>query len=582
MIILLFLILFNFQENNPGFLYLEAQKFFEEGNLKKAEELLSKAIEQNPDSNFLKIELAKIISYQNQLSKALKLLKSFNPSEDLMQDYYSLKFYLDLMLNDFNGAFEDYNYIKNVELTRENFNFIIEAIQNKFLKYLSEKDPNNFIKLLKIYLEYFPNEKEIQRALLNLYIEAGNFEDANDLIKNIELDEDMSPLVVDYLYYLFEKNDCKNILELKEKFKDSNSQEVLMVYPYCFLREGNLEDTISTIEKILKINPKNELVLSLLFEIKLIEGDYKGAKEILEILPKENEKQVNSIRINEALYYQIQGEYKLAEEIYFKLLNKFESKERINVLKKLYNFYKDIGDCEKTLEYSLKIQDEDKDDIFSYYRIAEAYLISNDIENGLFFLNLYNEFAGTKSMVDSIWLLLEYGYLDEAYYLIKELENQKKDMVQINQLWGFYFFKKDEIEQMEKVLRKDLDDASSLNLLGYFLIEKNQKLDEAISLIEKALKLKPNNGSYLDSLGWGYYKKGEYKKAYEILKRAIFLEPYNGIILSHIGDVCLKLEKYEEALIRYKQALSFQEPNMPNVLEKMKEALAALYKKMLK
>lgn len=581
MILLLFLILFNFQENNPGFLYLEAQKFFEKGNLKKAEELLSKAIEQDPDSNFLKIELAKIISYQNQLSKALKLLKSFNPSQDLIEDYYSLKFYLDLMLEDINGALEDYNYIKNVELTRENFNFIIEAIQNKFLTYLSEKDPKNAIKLLKIYLQYFPMEKEIQRTLLNLYIEAGNFEDANELIKNIELDEDMSPLVIDYLYYLFEKNDCKNILQLKEKFKDTNSQEILMVYPYCFLREGNLEDTISTIEKILKINQKNELVLNLLFEIKLIEGDYKGAKEILEILPKENEKQVNSIRINEALYYQIKGEYKLAEEIYFKLLNKFESKERINVLKKLYNFYKDIGDCKKTLEYSLKIQDEDKDDIFSYYRIAEAYLISNDIKNGLFFLNLYNEFAGTKSMVDSIWLLLEYGYLDQAYDLIKELENQKKDIVQIKQLWGFYFFKKDEIEQMEKIL-KDLEDASSLNLLGYFLIEKNQKIDEAISLIEKALKLQPYDGSYLDSLGWGYYKKGEYKKAYEILKRAIFLEPYNGIILSHIGDVCLKLEKYEEALLRYKQALSFQEPDMPNVLEKMKEALTAFYKKMLK
>lgn len=577
MIILLFLILFNFQENNPGFLYLKAQKFLEEGNLKKAEEFLKKAIEQNPDSIFLKIELAKIISYQEQFSKALKLLKSFNPSEDLMQDYYSLKFYLDLMLEDFNGALEDLNFIKDVELTRENLNFIVEAIQNNFLRYLSEGDPKNAIKLLKIYLKYFPMDKEIQKLLLNLYIEIGNFEDANDLIKNIELDESTSQLVVAYLYYLFEKKDCKNILKLKEKFEDSNSQEILMVYPYCFLWEGNLEETISIIEKILKINPKNELVLNLLFEIKLIEGDYNKAKEILELFPEDNEK-----KLNEAIYYQIQGEYKLVEEIYFKLLKKFEGKERVSVLKNLYYFYKNTGNCTKALEYSLKIQEEDKNDFFSYSRIGEAYLILNDIENGLFFLNLYNEFAGIENMVYSIWLLIEYGYLDDAYNLIKELENQKKDIAQIKQLWGFYFFEKGEIDQMEKILREDLDNASSLNLLGYFLLEKNQKIDEAILLIEKALKLQPYDGSYLDSLGWGYYKKGEYKKAYEILKRAIFLEPYNGIILSHIGDVCLKLEKYEEALLRYKQALSFQEPDMPNVLEKMKEALTAIYKKMLK
>ena len=56
MIILLFLTLFNIQETNPGFLYLEAQKFLEEGNLKKTEQLLNKALKQNPDSVFLKLE----------------------------------------------------------------------------------------------------------------------------------------------------------------------------------------------------------------------------------------------------------------------------------------------------------------------------------------------------------------------------------------------------------------------------------------------------------------------------------------------------------------------------------------------
>jgi Tfp pilus assembly protein PilF len=106
-----------------------------------------------------------------------------------------------------------------------------------------------------------------------------------------------------------------------------------------------------------------------------------------------------------------------------------------------------------------------------------------------------------------------------------------------------------------------------LNYLGYTYADLGQNLDEAERLIKEALKYKPNDGYITDSLGWVYYKKGEFEKAIKYLTRAIELVPDDPIMLEHLGDAYLKVNDKANALKFYQKSLQKKET------EKDKEAL---------
>ncbi|MEJ5165650.1 MAG: tetratricopeptide repeat protein [Thermoanaerobaculia bacterium] len=579
MILFIFFYLLSFQEKNPALLYLKSQVAIEQNNYEEAEKFLKEAIKLNPSDVFLKIELARVLIYSGKVAEAGDVLKGISPSDNLKGDYYSLKFYVELTSGEVDKAVESYSNIKDIELSKENVFFITQAIQANILKYLSEEDPANSIKLLKIYLNLFPEDITLKEALLNLFLEAKDLKEAEELIKKLTLSEESYPLILKYLSYLYKENSCRKILEMEKNFQNEEREEMLQIYSYCYFVEGQPEKVLETLSRILTLNPKNELALRMAIEIKIIDGQYEAARALLDVYPREREEQVNYIRETEALMYQLKGETEKAEEIYLKLLGKYESKERVKILKKIYNFYKGIGNCTKVLDYAFKIYEEEDNQPLNYLRIAEAYLINRDPDKGYFYLKIYNDYDEPQNLYESIWLLLDYGYLKEAEELIEKFKIYEKNSPLLHQAMGLYYFKNGMVSEMEEVLKKDKEDAHSLNLLGYFLIEKNQKLDEAISYIQKAIELQPYNGAFLDSLGWGYYKKGDYEKAYKYLRQANYLQPYSGTILSHLGEVSLKMGNYEEALLRFRQALYFQEQDMPDALKKIEEILRNFRKK---
>jgi tetratricopeptide (TPR) repeat protein len=96
-----------------------------------------------------------------------------------------------------------------------------------------------------------------------------------------------------------------------------------------------------------------------------------------------------------------------------------------------------------------------------------------------------------------------------------------------------------------------------LNYLGYSLIEKNSNLDEALDMIERAVKESPDSGYIVDSLGWGYYKLGQYEKAVPNLERAAELMPIDPIVNDHLGDVYWMVGRKTEAKFQWRRALSF-------------------------
>lgn len=99
-----------------------------------------------------------------------------------------------------------------------------------------------------------------------------------------------------------------------------------------------------------------------------------------------------------------------------------------------------------------------------------------------------------------------------------------------------------------------------LNYLGYSLVEKQIKLDEALEMIEEAVAASPDSGYIVDSLGWVLYRLGRYEEAVEHMERAVELMPVDPVVNDHLGDVYWAVGREREARFQWMRALSFVDP----------------------
>jgi tetratricopeptide (TPR) repeat protein len=98
--------------------------------------------------------------------------------------------------------------------------------------------------------------------------------------------------------------------------------------------------------------------------------------------------------------------------------------------------------------------------------------------------------------------------------------------------------------------------ARSYNYLGYMWIERSENLEEAGQFIRRALEMEPNNGAYIDSLGWLYFKQNRFEEALtELLRAAELLPEPDPVVFEHIGDACDKLGRKAEAVLYWQKAL---------------------------
>ena len=109
---------------------------------------------------------------------------------------------------------------------------------------------------------------------------------------------------------------------------------------------------------------------------------------------------------------------------------------------------------------------------------------------------------------------------------------------------------------LRSILAKDPNNATALNNLGYFLIERNERLTEALEMIQRAVRAEPANPSFLDSLGWAYFKLGKLTEAERHLSEAARRDNQSATIQEHLGDLYQKLGKTHQALAAWKKALS--------------------------
>ena len=116
-------------------------------------------------------------------------------------------------------------------------------------------------------------------------------------------------------------------------------------------------------------------------------------------------------------------------------------------------------------------------------------------------------------------------------------------------------------EQYEEAIKLRPDSAETLNNLAYLYTELNINNEKSLTMAKKANRLEPNNASYIDTLGWAYYRNGDLDNALIYLQKANSLVPAQNEILLHIGRVYLDKNEFEKALVYAKEAFKAN-PNM--------------------
>ncbi|HEY1245557.1 MAG TPA: tetratricopeptide repeat protein [Hyphomicrobiaceae bacterium] len=147
--------------------------------------------------------------------------------------------------------------------------------------------------------------------------------------------------------------------------------------------------------------------------------------------------------------------------------------------------------------------------------------------------------------------------------------------------WTFFYARGTCYERLKKLpeaeadLQRSLklsgDQPLTLNYLGYTWIDHSRYLKKGLQMIEKAVRLKPDDGYIVDSLGWAHYRLGNFNEAVKYLEQAVVLRPEDATLNDHLGDAYWRVGREREARFQWDQALKLNPE--PADAEKIKQKL---------
>ena len=128
---------------------------------------------------------------------------------------------------------------------------------------------------------------------------------------------------------------------------------------------------------------------------------------------------------------------------------------------------------------------------------------------------------------------------------------------------------------MKKALELYPDQPLVLNYLGYSWVDQGVHLDEGMDMIRKAVEQRPDDGYIVDSLGWAYFRTGNYDEAVKNLERAVELKPDDPTINDHLGDAYWRVGRTLEAQFQWAQAKDFKpdDDELAKIQDKLKNGL---------
>ncbi len=455
-----------------------------------------------------------------------------------------------------------------------------------------------------------PASEEAITSLAYLYDEQGEAQRAVDTLLALP-ETARSPRVYATLGYSYEqKKDYKNAIEAFRRAyeMDKDNLDAARGLAQNLLNDNQVEAALEQYKAIAEADPQDPQAQLRIAEIDRHRGKFDTALDRLKhaavLLPDSVE-----IPYNIALVYQAQGKYDDAIALLQQLLRKNEKPDangytasdrsnRALFLERLGGIYRDANRNQQAIEAFRKMADLGEesasrgyDQMVETYRESRQYAqalaaaqegASKYPENRSFKLDLAAQQADNgqaDAAIASVKALLKGTAEDREIYLaLANLESrlrrwsdaeealnqaekfskpEEKDSITF--MRGALYERQKKYEQAEEMFRRvlvgDPQSAGVLNYLGYMLADRGLRLEEALGFIKKAVEQEPLNGAYLDSLGWVYFKMGNYEQAEEYLRKASEKISNDGTIQDHLAELYAKTGRLRLAAARWERSL---------------------------
>jgi len=476
--------------------------------------------------------------------------------------------------------------------------------------YVRMLKPESAVISFKKALELNPDEMEARELLSEIYRRQGKWDLAERESREILARDSTSAESYFTLANVYlQRNDLKNAATMFQRllsFIPVPDPRVLDTIGGLYLELGQPDSAASIYKTLIELNPNEGYGYFRLAAVNEALGDMTTAVEnyarALQLNPK-----LAHARIRLSEIYVQQEKWGEAGRLLMEAV--LMDSTDLPSYQQMGNIYYEKGDTTAALETFSDIKKRFPRDWWAYYRLGMHYLSQEEF--GLAF----NEF---KRVIDlspqslSGWLYtgISLVHLDSLQlsqkYLLRALDLQPENMqgnyylgtiltqlnrpreaipylktaIKLNPTWVGVMSSLanayDSVQEFEAAdslyrasLKLDPENATLLNNYAYSLSQREIRLDEALQMAEKALESEPENGAFLDTIGWIYFKREDYYKALDYIKKAISVRSEESAeVLEHLGDVYEKLGRMDEARNAWESALDLDNKN-PSILRKL-------------
>ena len=236
-----------------------------------------------------------------------------------------------------------------------------------------------------------------------------------------------------------------------------------------------------------------------------------------------------------------------------------------------FNVARQLGALERHVSAAEKFAEIDDDELM--YDAAQIERAQMLFEAGASEAAIAVLYAAQKSQPENRDILISLGDLYRAEHRFAEAEGVYDRAIALSgepqpRHWFLYFARgmmrerlgNWDMAEMDLQHARELsgDEPNVLNYLGYSWIDQGIHLDEGLKIIRMAVQKEPKNGAFIDSLGWAYFKLGDYKNALKYLEVASQIEATDPIITDHLGDALWRVGRKVEARYQWRKALAFE------------------------
>ncbi|MGD9823283.1 tetratricopeptide repeat protein [Desulfobacter sp.] len=530
-------------DSQASYYYLMARRYDSKNEADQTQKALEKAIEKDPESCFLQREYIICLQKQKKSGQAMAL------AQHLAEKYPD-----------------------NVE------NLLL-------LARLKKGDEKDMTILLERILQLAPEDKETFLRLGKVYMDEGMTQKALNLFSR------MASIFPDYYvahFYLGETLRMadqpaaarESYLKTIELEPDLLEPRFRLVDVYKTLgEEKNKTEIIKNLKEILDAAPKDERALIELGLFYFDTNDFQNADDIFAELGREIWKNPDLV-VDIAQILIPEHRYQDAVTVFSQVRNTVPGNANINFFMGMA--YEGLKKPDKAIECYLKVTPDHSQYKKTILSIAFLYRDMNRTEEAIQFLEQHHR--QSPADIDITSYLASFYQEENRYdiavtmlqHALKETPKNTALLFKLGAVLDTAGQRQESIETMKTIIRLDPQHASALNYLGYTYAEMGIHLDQALELVQRALKIRPEDGYITDSLGWVYFKKQEYGKAVFYLEKAVELSDYETVIATHLADAYIKTGQHQKAVDMYKKALDNARPDQEKEIREIQEKLKNL------